>query len=774
MGGDLATDNQVTITGSTISKFTYDSFEICGGRSDKEASDNRVTIANSSFNNYYVIKNLSKIYGGYISNNGGSTTDNIVNLYGTVQGLGAVIGGNKANTGNALHLGGTADGQTVNDIPFAPWTDSVYNEIPVVENFEKIVFHQVKWDTSNPALEIGSLTNFGGVLDISDMAFANDTAAGTMRLLKGKSGDFSTLDLTYKSGDSTVTASLGGDSPTSCVVRQGTAAEESAATNGVKLAWRADEHSVSIADSSKVAYTIGNYVTGVTLGEIAWNAGGTARTLTTEEQALYTFNANTAIDASGLTFTGTSATDPMNQSVTLLAGATNITGGHITQPGDGKGEVAVDYTDEKGIKFDATASGTVGVDSGAVKYTVDAVAVNKATLGSFAWGAKADSLPDGWTASAATTIDATNFEYTCMVYDQVYAGVTSTILDAPGLTKDSKVEGGTNIEIAVENTDYMGIKFEATATGHVEVEVEATEQKVQYRVDSVTLKNVDLGGWDWDWDGTVSIVPHDWTGSQVTVSTGNFNVPALAAGESIDILTTSVANYFGTVSGDRKYSSETFENSEAGVTLSGNHFGGVKVEAYGEAANAKLTYYAETMGTTDITLGEMTWDTGRAAGTGYDFRNVGTIDASKLTFNFTSAQAGDLSASSKMTLLSGATNLAADKDVTGKDKTQTIDYSTANGAALSGTLKGIVSTSAGAVNYDATAMTLDSVNLAKWDGKTSSEVPEGWTASLGNDSVTAAGFTAPTLDAGTSTNILTTTTNNLAQSQILWDSSFLT
>ena len=331
-GEQGATGNRVTVTGSTIEKFG--GVNIYGGHSTNtsaKASANRVAIANSALgdrNSNYPVniyggfagsngsygtnakadgnivtianstfmgnKTNNIIYGGYVPLNGGSTTGNIVNLYGTVQGLGAVIGGNKANTGNALHLGGTSsDGETVNDIPFAPWTDGSGNYINKVENFEKIVFHQVKWDTSNFALEIGSLTNFGGVLDISDMAFANDTAAGTMRLLKGKSGNFSTLALTYKSGDSTATTSLGGDNPTSCVVRQGTAAEESAATNGIKLAWRANEHSVSIADSSKVAYTIGNYVTGVTLGEIAWNAGGTARTMTTEEQALYTFNAKT-------------------------------------------------------------------------------------------------------------------------------------------------------------------------------------------------------------------------------------------------------------------------------------------------------------------------------------------------------------------------------------------------------------------------------------------------------------------------------------------------
>ena len=39
-----------------------------------------------------------------------------------------------------------------------------------------------------------------------------------------------------------------------------------------------------------------------------------------------------------------------------------------------------------------------------------------------------------------------------------------------------------------------------------------------------------------------------------------------------------------------------------------------------------------------------------------------------------------------------------------------------------------MSTVAGAVNYNATSMTLDSVDLANWDGATTSAVPTGWTA----------------------------------------------
>ena len=520
-------------------------------------------------------------------------------------------------------------------------------------------------------------------------------------------------------------------------------AESSDTVKGVTLTGAESKGVKASGDGKSLVYERSNFnISGISLGEMTW---GTGREATTG------CDFNNVTDAN-ISLTNLKFADPENiakdATMTLLSGATNLKAGtDIAHTQDFTKTV-------NGTTLSATLSGNVTRTAETLGYTATGTTLNKATLGSFAWGAEADSLPEGWTASAATTIDATNFKYTGTATAAVAGGgsTTATILNAPGLTTESPVTGGANIEVAVEDTDDKGIKFEATATG----DVEAAANKVLYRVNSVALKKVDLSGWN----GMASGVPQDWTGSQVAVSTGNFNVSTnLAAGQSIDILTTAKANFFGTVSGDRKYSSETFGNSEAGVTLSGHHLGGVKVEAYGEKANAKLTYYAETMDTTAIALGEMTWDTGRTAGTGYDFRNVGAVTATDLAFTFTDAQKAALSKDSQMTLLSGATNLAADKDVTDKDKTQKIAYTVSNGAALNGTLTGEVFTAEGQVNYDATAMTLDSVNLANWNGTTDS-VPTGWTSNLGANSITAAGFTAPSIDAGSSKEILTTNTTS--------------
>ena len=281
------------------------------------------------------------------------------------------------------------------------------------------------------------------------------------------------------------------------------------------------------------------------------------------------------------------------------------------------------------------ANGGVASAANDIRYAPDTGLVTEVTLGIFKWGEPGENLPEGRRTSAATIIDATNFGYTGTARDAISTGDTSTILNATELTT-GPVTGGANKTVAVKVTDDHGIKFEATATGIVEVvkqEGESLNCKVRYRVTGVALSNVNLG----TWNGTASGVPQKWTGSGVDVYTGKFNALELAVGQSIDIFKTKTANIFGTVSDSRVYnSSTTFENSEAGVTLSGHHLGDVKVEDYVDEnnvtyVNAKLTYYA-AMDTTAIALGEMTWGTARdASAAGYNYTNA-NIDLSKFMF----------------------------------------------------------------------------------------------------------------------------------------------
>ena len=522
------------------------------------------------------------------------------------------------------------------------------------------------------------------------------------------------------------------------------------------------------AGGKQVVYTTGakDQVTTATFnGEIAWNTG---TPYYNAAGSVYTFDGDTAINATNLTFTGTTDTNPMGQSMVLIANATNISGDHITQPDTGKGMVAVSGCTENGMTYDATAKGTVTVvstdTSKNVNYTINNVVASKVTLGSLDWGKTDTALPTGWTASGTMMVDDTNFGYSGTASTALKAGNTSTILTASGLTETGSVTLGTNKTVGMNYTDSSsGINFVGTVNGHVA----AAENAVNYVVASVTLSSVDLAGWTGT--GYTMAAGDAWNtnGSGVTVATENItNLPTLSAGASQPILTAASANYFSDdkISGKNKYQAYNYTPSVVnGVTFDGSQFKGVKTND----DKSGLVYAEGKMDVSTVSFGTMAWGTGRAASTADDFTSLtgSNINASNLSFTFTATDKEGLSKTSSMTLLSDAMNLTAGLTVTGASLTQAIDYAASNGAALSGTLTGTVVTESsagvGTIKFNASSMTLDSVNLAGWNGTSASTVPAGWDKNAAGVTVATENMTnLPTLSAGATQAILTTTTAN--------------
>ena len=386
--------------------------------------------------------------------------------------------------------------------------------------------------------------------------------------------DLTGMKLAY---DAATQATPAGLTEEGVVVKKDASPTESEA-NGVTLAYR-NTHTVAFAaDSKSITYNIANPVGDVALGTIDWVKDGTARTLTDAENALFTFNGTTAVNAENLTFTGTINENPLNQSMTLLAGATGITGDHITQAGEGKGEIAVAYTDAKGIALNARAKGEVSVASGAVKYTINSVALDKATLGSLAWG-DTDSLPDSWKASGTTQIDDTNFAYTGTASTALKAGNTATILTAPGLLATSPVTVGTveGKTVDIKYTDDVGVTYTATASGHVA----AAKDAVNYVVDSVAATGVNLQSWNGT-DTSAVITANGWTlAAGATIETDGMTVPTVEAGKHIDILQSDTDDFFANakINGSNVYKEASFTDNENGITLTGSQFKGVTLNS---------------------------------------------------------------------------------------------------------------------------------------------------------------------------------------------------
>ena len=440
---------------------------------------------------------------------------------------------------------------------------------------------------------------------------------------------------------------------------------------------------------------------------------------------------------------------------------------------------------EKGVTLSGKQSKGVKTseDKSDLVYAVGKMDVSDISFGAMDWE-KGRAATADYDFAAVATVNVSNLAFNFTDEQKAALSNTSKMLllsDATNLAADKTVTGNVtgesyNHKQAVAYSVANGAALNGTLSGTVATAAGA----VNYNATGMTLDSVNLK--DWDSTKDVVAVPTGWTAnaSGMTVATENMtNLPELAAGKTKEILTTSTANYFSddTISETNKYKAYDFAPSAVnGVTLSGKQSRGVRTAENGK----KLEYAVGKMNVSDISFGAMDWGTGRAATADYDFATVATVNASNLSFNFTDEQKVGLSNTSAMTLLSDATNLAADKmvigNVTGEsyNHKQAVAYSVANGAALTGTLTGTVATVAGAVNYTASGMTLDSVDLAKWDStKDAVAVPTGWTANASGVTVETNGMTVPTVAAGKHVDILQSDTDHFfANAKINGDNAY--
>ena len=398
--GAAANNNDVTIKGGTVTKNVYGGYAANG-----DAKNNTVSISDSNLLE-------GNLYGGY--------------------GTGDVV------TGNTLVISGS------NDVSF----DSTEGH---VKNFKTIkLADDLKWSDGATVLAANQFdTNADGTrasLDVTNATkdgseFVKTAADGQMTLLASETADdFATLGLVYSGGSETLNASK-----QSQVVKD---EEFTDADKGVTVTAQA-VHTVSLdAENSykNVLYAVENTPKGISLGAMTWGEGR-------DLAGKYTFDDTITIDATDLSFSGTATTAlKKDDSAVLVSNATGITADNgVTQPGTGKGTVAVDYTDAAGINFAATASGHVAAVKDAVNYMVDGVAVNSVNLAG--WNGTTSAVPDGWTAGGATSGTSGG------VTPETEGSVTPETEDpAGGLTVETdgmtvpEVEAGKHIDILQANT----------------------------------------------------------------------------------------------------------------------------------------------------------------------------------------------------------------------------------------------------------------------------------------------------------------------------------
>ena len=239
-----------------------------------------------------------------------------------------------------------------------------------------------------------------------------------------------------------------------------------------------------------------------------------------------------------------------------------------------------------------------------------------------------------------------------------------------------------------------------------------------------------------------------------SASSGTMTLLAAASGSVNEFFSTLKLKYSGgeeTLNADNlskvvKADGES-ASTENGVTITSASTHTVSLD---KENSYKNVLYKVQNGVNGISFAAMDWNTGRAAVAGESFANVATVDAANLAFT------DPENASGSMTLLSGATGLIADMEVTAADHTQNFTETLSNNVALDATLEGTVATLAGSVNYTVKDITVKSIDLDNWNGE-GAAITSGWKAAGGGLAVTAADFTDPILAAGQASQDIVTT-----------------
>ena len=592
-----ATGNIVTITGGTIKGNVYggDSFY-------SQASGNTVTITGGTING-----NSVNVYGGHSESS--AATGNTVNLGGASLTTGIYGGysdiGEDSITGNVLNLYGA-------------------NSVGGVCNFEKITLDEkLAWNTTKPVLSAGSFSNFGG-LDIT--AATNLTAAttpGTMTLLQGTSGNFNTLNLTYKNGTTTATAALGGTKPTSQVVK--TVTGGSSVDKGVTLGYDTT-HTVSIADTSKVTYTVANYANKITLGTITWNKNGTARALTAGD---YTFNDSTVIDTSSFEF-NTPSYIGAGDSMTLLSNATGLTAGDNIAHRQS-------YTNyDNYIKLNATLTGNITRTTNTLGYTATGTTLDSVDLAN--WNGTTTAVPAGWGSNLGeNSIKAAGF-----TAPDVVAGESKDILTTTkdNFFNDNQITGALKYKAQATSTDTAnGVALTGSESKGVKASNDG--KSLVYARSNFNVSNISFGEMTWGTSRDASGTGYDYSNAAVNIDGLTFSNP-----EAVSDATTTLLKANSTFT---QVIPETTKNISYGYSpVDGVTVDGIINGSYKTDSNA-IKYTATANNATKLTFGNVEWkDTGALMTRPSNITFTGAaVDTSNIKFT----NIKELEANKKMTLV---------------------------------------------------------------------------------------------------------------------------
>lgn len=418
---------------------------------------------------------------------------------------------------------------------------------------------------------------------------------------------------------------------------------ETAVREGLKFAATRTDTAAATAGAQKVLYTTGaksKVATATLTGPIAWD---TKTPYYDAKDTAYTFDGETAIDLAGLTVTGTTAENPMNQSMVLIANAADVTGDHLTISPTGYGTISVDYTNDEKIRFGATADGTVEVAENNVNYKINKVEANKIDLAS--WTGAESAIPEGWTAQQNIPVATDGLD----VPDELLAGGSRTILTAAGGTfSDENISGQNAYRTVSGSSTKNGVTI--TGTGERGVRAEQGENgasKLVYRSADLLINGVSVGEVTFTANDTLRKVSNDrvfYDGVKADFSGFAVANPTEAgAGESMTLLeaNASLAD-MAEQTKTQAYSVTPVQGLSVDAALTGS----VSVK------NHNAVYRATNNSAQTISFGSVAWKNGGTLFNHADKLSKVSFDGATVnTSNITFAPGTDLSRGGQMTLI---------------------------------------------------------------------------------------------------------------------------
>lgn len=437
-GDETSNGNTVNIKGGTFAN----NLAICGGYSFVAVSNNTVNITGGTF------AESVAIYGGLSA--GGDAKDNTINISKEnlkVAHLCAGDGGSAA--GNKLVLNATGveangDGGVI------------ANTVSIGSN--------VAFDTTKTVLKGSEF--YVSDLDISGATKLADATSGSMTLLESaKADDFTTLKVTYDGGSVTFDGTT-----TSKVVKAG--AESTSAKNGVTLT-STSAHTISLSDvnsktKNAVKYSVDSTVNKVSLGEITWAKGTTARTLTAEDG--FKFAPTATVDGSGFKLTTPETVAASDTMILLDSSACPVPMSDVAAVSTSQ---IYTYLPVAGVTLDGVLTGSYAASGGKLAYTATANQATKLTFGNVAWKDSGALIDHATTLSnvkfAGADVDTTSINFTNK--ESLAANKKTTLVasfgDSVGTITGTKYKVGSTLEgegkASLEGEDLVFTT--STATG---------------------------------------------------------------------------------------------------------------------------------------------------------------------------------------------------------------------------------------------------------------------------------------------------------------------